>query len=165
MKYQRFEQLPAWQLAIDLAVGTYEMTDAPEFKKRYSLRDQIERAAVSVSNNIAEGFDRGTNPELLTFLYIARGSAGEVRSMLCMLEKMVGFRNQESGIRNLKQQTESISKQLGGWIQAILNSGMKGQRYVTDKVRTGDQKKIERDEFLKKLERIRQGEDVDSAAA
>ena len=68
MKYQRFEQLPVWQAALDLAVHTYEMTEAPEFKGRYSLRDQIERAAVSVSNNIAEGFDRGTNPELLTFL-------------------------------------------------------------------------------------------------
>jgi four helix bundle protein len=133
------------------------MTGAPEFRGRYSLKDQIERAAVSVSNNIAEGFDRGTNPELLTFLYIARGSAGEVRSMLCMLEKMPAFRNQESGIRNLKQQTESISKQLGGWIQSLLNSGMKGQRYVTDKVRNADQRKIERDEFLKKLEQIRQG--------
>ena len=141
MKYQRFEELPVWQAAIDLAVRTYEMTEAPEFKGRYSLRDQIERAAVSVSNNIAEGFERGTNPELLTFLYIARGSTGEVRSMLCMLEKMAAFRNLESGIRNLKQQTESISKQLGGWIQALLNSGMKGQRYVTEKVRAGEQAK------------------------
>ncbi|MGA3326513.1 MAG: four helix bundle protein [Terriglobia bacterium] len=165
MKYQRFEHLPVWQAAIDLAVQTYEMTEAPEFRRRYSLKDQIERAAVSVSNNIAEGFDRGTNPELLTFLYIARGSTGEVRSMLCMLEKMAAFRNLESGIGNLKQQTESISKQLGGWIQAILNSGMKGQRYVTDKLRTNDQRKIERDEFLKKLERIRQGEEVGSDAA
>jgi inorganic pyrophosphatase/exopolyphosphatase len=85
--------------------------------------------------------------------------------MLCMLEKMATFRNLESGIRNLKQQTESISKHLGGWIQAILNSGMKGQRYVTDKVRTSDQRTIERDEFLKKLERIRQGGDADSNAA
>jgi four helix bundle protein len=165
MKYQRFEQLPVWQAAIDLAVGTYEMTEAPEFRRRYSLRDQIERAAVSVSNNIAEGFDRGTNPDLLTFLYIARGSTGEVRSMLCMLEKMEAFRNLESGIRNLKQQTESISKQLGGWIQSVLNSGMKGQRYVTDRVRVADQRKAERDEFLKRLERIRQGGSADDNAA
>lgn len=165
MNYQRFEELPVWQLAIDLAIRTYEMTEAPEFKGRYSLRDQIERAAVSVSNNIAEGFDRGTNPDLLNFLYISRGSTAEVRSMLCMLEKMPAFRNLEFGIRNLKEQTESISKQLGGWIQALLNSGMKGQRYVTDKVRTADQRKIERDEFLKKLDRIRQGGKIDSSAA
>lgn len=151
MKYQRFEQLPVWQAAIDLAVRTYEMTEAPEFRRRYSLRDQIERAAVSVSSNIAEGFERGTNPELLTFLYIARGSAGEVRSMLCLLEKIAVFRNLESGIRNLKQQTESISKQLGAWIQSLLNSEMKGQRYVTEKVRAGERTKRGREEFLKEL--------------
>ncbi|MHB8652310.1 MAG: four helix bundle protein [Terriglobia bacterium] len=77
MKYTRFEQLRVWQAAIDFAAQTYEFTAKVEFKKRYSLRDQIERAAVSMSNNIAEGFERGTNPDLLNFLYIARGSAGE----------------------------------------------------------------------------------------
>ena len=164
MKYNRFEELPVWQLAIDLAVRTYQFTEPSEFKGRYSLKDQIERAAVSVANNIAEGFDRGTNPELLIFLYIARGSAAEVRSMLCMLEKMPAFRNQESDIRNLKEQTESISRQLGGWLQALLNSGMKGQRYVTEKVRNHDQRKTEREEFLKKLERVRRGERFNSAA-
>jgi len=88
MKYSRFEELPVWQAAIELAVQVYRMTARPEFKGHRSLRDQIERAAVSISNNIAEGFERGTTQELLTFLYIARGSAGEVRSMLCLLERL-----------------------------------------------------------------------------
>jgi len=65
-------------------------------------RDQIERAAVSVSNNIAEGFERGTTQELLTFLYIARGSAGEVRSMLCLLEGIPGFADLKSEISDLR---------------------------------------------------------------
>ena len=99
-------------------------------------------------------------PHKLSFLYIARGSAGEVRSMTCLLEKIAPFRNLESGIRNLKQQTETVSRQLGAWIQSLLISGMKGQRYVTNKVRTIDQKKVERDEFLKKLERIRTGSEA-----
>lgn len=86
MRYERFEQLPVWQASIDLAVQTYVMTTKAAFSRQRSLRDQIERAAVSISNNIAEGFERGTNQELLTFLYIARGSAGEVRSMLCLLD-------------------------------------------------------------------------------
>ncbi len=76
MTYERFEQLPVWQAAIDLAAEVYALTEKPAFERRYSLRDQIERAAVSISNNIAEGFERGTKQELLTFLYIARGSAG-----------------------------------------------------------------------------------------
>ena len=163
MKYTRFEELPVWQLAIDLAVRTYALTKSPEFKGWRSLCDQLERAAVSVSNNIAEGFDRGTNPELLKFLYISRGSAAEVRSMLCLLERIPDLRHLESETRNLKEQTDSISKQLGGWIQSLLNSGMKGQRYVTEKTRSIVRKKVERDEFLKKLERVRKGEPFDSA--
>jgi hypothetical protein len=77
--------------------------------------------------------------------------------MLYLMEKIPVFQNLESDILKLRQQAESIGKQLGAWIQSLLNSGMKGQRYVTDKVRAGDQKKIERDEFLKKLEQIHSG--------
>jgi four helix bundle protein len=68
MNYQRFEDLPVWNAAIDLAVEIYSLTDSIHFRRRRSLKDQIERAAVSVSNNIAEGFERGTNNELLAFL-------------------------------------------------------------------------------------------------
>ena len=88
MTYQRFEDLPVWQEAIRLAERVYGLTEDAAFQKQYSLRDQLERAAVSVSNNVAEGFERGTTQELLTFLYIARGSAGEVRSMLFLLERL-----------------------------------------------------------------------------
>src|SRR5437016_12556738 len=155
MKYNRFEELPVWQAGIDLAAEIYSLTAKPEFKNRYSLRDQIERAAVSVSNNIAEGFERGTNQELLTFLYISRGSAGEVRSMLCLLERIPAFRDLESDILNLKSKAESISKQLGAWIRSVQNSGLKGQRYVTDQTRKSDQAGRERKAFLEKLEKIR----------
>jgi four helix bundle protein len=91
MKYERFEQLPVWKAGIELGQKVYSLTARPAFRRQRSLRDQIERAAVSVSNNVAEGFERGTTQELLTFLYIARGSAGEVRSMLCLLEGLPGF--------------------------------------------------------------------------
>jgi len=69
-----------------LANGIYDFTEKHKKVLSYSLRDQIERAALSVSNNVAEGFERGTTNELLMFIYIARGSAGEVRSMLCFIE-------------------------------------------------------------------------------
>ncbi len=107
MKYERFEQLPVWQAGIELAVQVYELTAKPEFKNRYSLRDQIERAAVSVSNNIAEGFERGTTQELITFLYIARGSVGEVRSMLCLLGRIPAFADLKSGVSNLPSEIKS----------------------------------------------------------
>jgi len=68
MTYERFEDLPVWKASIDLGVKVYELTSKPDFKGYGSLRDQIERAALSVSNNIAEGFERGTTQELINFL-------------------------------------------------------------------------------------------------
>jgi four helix bundle protein len=82
MKYKRFEDLPVWKSAEELPVKVYALTKVVAFNMSGDLRDQLRRAALSVSNNIAEGFERGTTAELLQFLYIARGSAGEVRSML-----------------------------------------------------------------------------------
>jgi len=151
VRYERFEQLPVWLASIELAVEIYAMTGKPAFPRQRSLRDQMERAAVSVSNNIAEGFERGTNQELLTFLYISRGSAGEVRSMLCLLERIPAFRDLESDILNLKSKAESISKQLGAWIRSVQNSGLKGQRYVTDQTRKSDEANRERKAFLEKI--------------
>ncbi len=91
MTYKRFEDLPVWKEAIALAEKVYALTEDPTFARQRSLQDQLERAAVSVSNNIAEGFERGTTQELLAFIYIARGSAGEVRSMLCLIERLPRF--------------------------------------------------------------------------
>src|SRR5882724_12003354 len=86
MTYERFEDLPVWQKAADLYEQTEELLEAETFKATRGFRDQLDRAALSVSNNIAEGFERGTTNELLQFIYIARGSAGEVRSMLRLLQ-------------------------------------------------------------------------------
>jgi four helix bundle protein len=155
MKYDRFEQLPVWQAAIELAATVYALTEKPQFRRQYSLRDQIERATVSVSNNIAEGFERGSKQELLTFLYIARGLAGEVRSMLCLLEKLPAFAGIESEILNLKSRVESISKQLGGWVRSLRDSELKGERYVSEKMRQADTARQRREEFLKELEQMR----------
>ena len=88
MKYSRFEELPVWKDAIELAVRIFELTSQPEFKGYYGLKDQLERAGVSVSNNIAEGFERGSTQETLTFLYISKGSSGEVRSLTYLLERL-----------------------------------------------------------------------------
>src|SRR6266550_5340514 len=155
MRYKRFEDLPVWNTAIELAIGVYMLTSKPEFDKRFSLKDQLERAAVSVSNNIAEGFERGTNNELLAFLYIARGSAGEVRSMLCLMERLPALRDLGAPIRPLKAKAESCSRQLKGWAQSLQDSEYKGERNVNRKAKRIDQAARERDEFLKELAEIR----------
>jgi len=133
MKYSRFEELPAWKSAIHLAREVYEFAKAHGLLP--SLRSQLERAALSVSNNIAEGFERGTTQELLTFLYIARGSAGEVRSMFCLLESLPEFANLKSQISNLKSLAESISRQLRSWADSLQSTKIKGQRYLTEAAR------------------------------
>ena len=122
MPYQRFEDLPVWKSSIDLALRVYEFSSKPEFAGSYSLKNQLERAALSVSNNIAEGFERGSNKELLSFLYISRGSAGEVRSMLCLIERIPAFQPLKPEIKLLKSKAESCSRQLKAWAQALQNS-------------------------------------------
>ena len=154
MKYKRFEDLPVWKTAIQFAVGIYALTGKDEFKGHGSLRDQLERAAVSVSNNIAEGFERGTNQELLTFIYIATGSSGEARSMLCMLELFPQFCLLQSEISDLKSRAVSISRQLGAWAQSLQNSRIKGQRYLTEKNSRAAHAAREREEFLQELRRM-----------
>lgn len=152
MTYSRFEELPVWQEAIKLAEDVYDMTESKDWRGSYSLRDQIERAALSVSNNIAEGFERGTTSELLAFLYISRGSAGEVRSMLCFLERRKKFANFKSQISNLKSKAESCSRQLRAWADHLQNSEIKGQRHLNEKTRSSYHYKKEAQEFEKELQ-------------
>ena len=155
MKYERFEDLPVWQAASGLAVRVFGLEEKAPLRRHRSLRDQIERAALSVSNNIAEGFERGTTSELLAFLYIARGSAGEVRSMLCVMNGMPMFSDLKSEISDLKSQAESISRQLRGWAQHLQDTPIRGQRHLTSKSRQLDQARRDRDAYLQELEEIR----------
>ena len=82
MKIQRFEDLEAWQIARELTNKIYSISRKESIRRDYGFVDQIRRAAISIMNNIAEGFERGSNKDFVRFLFIARGSAGEVRSML-----------------------------------------------------------------------------------
>jgi four helix bundle protein len=139
MTYKRFEDLPVWQKAAEMYELTELLLENESFHASRGFRDQLDRAALSVSNNIAEGFERGTTNELLAFIYIARGSAGEVRSMLCLRERSVGKRGSpahlKSQISDLKSTAESCSRQLCAWADSVKNSEIKGQRHLTDKSR------------------------------
>ncbi len=144
MTYERFEDLPVWQKAADLYEATEDLLENDSFKISRGYRDQLDRASLSVSNNIAEGFERGTTNELLAFIYIARGSAGEVRSMLTVKARRSGKANWsadlKSEIENLRSMAESCSRQLRGWADSLQNSDIKGQRHLTDKSRAADDK-------------------------
>jgi len=159
MTYSRFEDLPVWNAAIDLAVRAYQLTDNPTFdglqgKRGGDLSDQLRRASLSVSNNIAEGFERGTTPELLMFLYISRGSAGETRSMLHFSLRMPAHASLQSEISSIMPLSESCSRQLRGWIDSLQNSDMKGQRHFNDAAREAQTAQRRADAFLKKLQAL-----------
>jgi four helix bundle protein len=125
MTYKRFEDLPVWQEAIRLAHRVYDLTENPKFKIGFSLRDQIERSVMSISDNVAEGFERGTTNELLAFIYIARGSAGETRSKLCFMAERSRFADFKSEISNLKLLAESCSRQFRGWAESLQDSAIR----------------------------------------
>lgn len=154
MKYRQFEELPVWKDSAELARRMYRFTSSEPFRRHPGLRDQLERAALSISNNVAEGFERGTTSELLAFLYIARGSAGEVRSMLRVLEGWGSFGDLKSQISNLTASCEKISRQLYGWIESLKDSEISGQRRLDEKARTNYASKKGREEFLEELRRI-----------
>jgi four helix bundle protein len=135
MKYQRFEELPAWQAAMELARRAYALTCDRCFCQPGDVCDQFRRAALSVSSNIAEGFERGSTAELLMFLYIARGSAGEVRSILHFLSDWPAASHLKSEISNLKSLAESCSRQIRAWSDSLQNSEIRGPRHLNDSSR------------------------------
>jgi four helix bundle protein len=161
MKYSRFEELPVWNAAIEFAIQIFAFTSKADFRGVGDTKNQLERAALSISNNIAEGFERGSTTELINFLYISRGSAGESRSMLCLCERLPQFDDFKSEISNLKLRGEGISKQLHGWIESLKNSEIKGVKFLTDKERSRLRAIKEDKEFREALQKVMRGEKVD----
>ena len=115
--YERFEDMPIWRLPKDLAVEIYRVTKDAKFRRDFGLVDQIRRASISISSNIAEGFERGSKREFVQFLYIAKGSVGEVRSQLQVSSELGYIDREEFG--SLLQQTYDLSKQLGSFISSL----------------------------------------------
>jgi four helix bundle protein len=118
------------------------------------LRDQLERAALPSLTTSPKALNAGTTNELLVFLYIACGSAGEVRSIMRVLETWSIFSHFKSQISDFIQRCEKISKQLYGWIEGLKNSEIPGQRRLDDKAKNRYASRKERDQFLEELNRI-----------
>lgn len=114
MKFERFEDIIAWQKSKGLVLEIYKKFDSI---KDFSFRNQICRAAVSIMNNIAEGYERKSNNEFKQFLFIAKGSAGEVRSMLHIAKELNYITNDD--YLSLCNSSTEISKILSGLIKAL----------------------------------------------
>lgn len=127
MQIKNFEDLEIWQAARRLAQEIYTCSRSPKFSKDFALRDQMQRAAVSVMSNIAEGFERGGNQEFVQFLYIAKGSCGEVRSQLYVAldQDYVDRKLVDSLLIALKR----LSVRIKHLIDHLKQSGMRGPKY------------------------------------
>jgi len=125
-KIKKFEDIEVWQNARKVTKEIYVCSGTGQFSKDYGLRDQIQRAAVSVMSNIAEGFERGSNKEFIQFLFIAKGSAGEVRSQLYIAMDL-GYIKKEK-FEELNTELTTVSQQLSGFIKYLRSSEMKGQK-------------------------------------
>jgi four helix bundle protein len=158
MQYKQFEELPVWRSAIELAWRVHELSSIGCLKSYSSLRDQMERAALSVSNNIAEGFERGSRDELIMFLYIARGSAGEVRSMTHLCKRLLEGDHRLPQVSSIHELAASISRQLGAWIESLKNTEALSPRERTEATRRAASETKRRDSFLKELQMIARGE-------
>lgn len=131
-----FEDLIAWQKARELTSKIMDLTKSEELSKNYALKDQLCRAAISVSTNIAEGFERDGNKEFIKFLSIAKGSVGEVRSLLYLAQDQ-GHITREQMERSISLSLET-ARLIGGLIRYLKSSDKKGAKFV----RTGDQNRI-----------------------
>ncbi|MFA5359665.1 MAG: four helix bundle protein [Patescibacteria group bacterium] len=114
MKINKFEDIIAWQKAGKLSMNIYSIFhDCRDF----GFANQIQRASISIMNNIAEGFERNTNKEFRNFLFIAKGSCAEVRSMLYIAVKINYISDKQ--FSDITKQTIEISKLLSGLIKTL----------------------------------------------
>ena|SRR3989344_6529235 len=113
-KANKFEDILVWQRSKSLVLSIYKLFNNC---RDYSFRDQIQRAAVSIMNNIAEGLERRGNKELSYFLYISKGSCGEVRSMIHIANELKYITKTES--QTIENECLEISKMLYGFIKKI----------------------------------------------
>ncbi len=126
---QHFEDLKAWQKGRELAKTVYQATSGGRFARDFGLRDQIRRAAVSILSNIAEGFEREGNKELLQYLSLAKGSGGEARAQLYVALDQDYLTPQQ--FRSLLAQSVETSRVISGLMKYLRQSEMRGSKFRT----------------------------------
>ena len=124
---RRFEGLEAWTQARELSNAIYQSTREGEFARDFGLRDQIRRSAVSIVSNIAEGFERSGDSEFGQFLYVAKGSCGELRTQL-YLAKDQGYLSDEA-FQILFNQAVMVSQLVSGLIKYLRSSELRGPKF------------------------------------
>ena len=131
MTVQNFEDLNVWKQARLLTQEVYRLTKTGKFSRDFGLRDQIQRAAISVMSNIAEGFERGGNQEFSQFLYVAKASCGEVRSQLYVAFDQGYVTHDET--EKLRQSFKRLSGMISNLIAYMRQIEMRGEKFIRSK--------------------------------
>src|SRR5439155_20595571 len=124
-----------WQEAARLYNTVLDLLEEPGVPLTLGFRNQLDRSSLSVSNNVAEGFERSTNNELLSFIAIARGSAGEVRSMMAVVKDRPKLKRYIAALQQIRKLAESCARQLTGWAGAVDKLPFEGRRHLPDRER------------------------------
>ncbi len=127
-KASKFEDLEIFQLARKLCKEVYEITKEGEFHKDTRFVQQIHASAGSVMDNIAEGYEREGNKEFVNFLYIAKGSCGEVRSQIIRASD-VGFIDNDTSTR-LYNDCIGLSKAISAFVKSLKTSDYRGSKHL-----------------------------------
>lgn len=127
-KISRFEDLVIFQRARELCKEIYHYTDVTPWQNDIRFVQQIRAAAGSIMDNIAEGFERDGNKEFIQFLYIAKGSCGEVRSQIIRATD-VGFLPKEEASQ-LYNECIELNKNISSFIKILKNSSITGNKYL-----------------------------------
>ncbi len=116
-KYTSFEDLEVYKATIVFTGKVYKLLKEQPLKIDFAMVDQLRRATISISNNIAERFERETDKELIRYLYFSKGSAGEVRSLFNVMLEIGYFEKEE--LKEYKNEVLNISKQLANYIKFV----------------------------------------------
>ncbi len=125
--FRRFEDIEAWKLARMLANRIYDVTSEAGFSRDFALRDQIRRASISVVSNIAEGYERDGDREFLQFLFVAKGSCGEVRAQLYLAHDRSYLSDDQ--FREIHAKAVELSRVIAGLIKYLQQSKISGRKY------------------------------------
>ena len=126
-RIDRFEDLEVWKLARSLASLIYNASSLGNFARDFALRDQIRRASISVVSNIAEGFERDGDKEFIQFLFMAKGSCGEVRAQLYLARDRAYLSDEQ--FSTLTRQAAELSRMISGLIKYLRHSQLTGKKY------------------------------------
>jgi len=126
-KITRFEEIESWKKSRELTKSIYRISLRERFFRDFGLRDQIRRAAVSILSNIAEGFERDGDKELIQFLSMAKASCGELRAQLYVALDQDYINDEEFAA--LTDSAIEISRMISGLIKYLKQSGMQGRKY------------------------------------